>query len=128
MLGSSTFWRYTKLQIPGWILTVIALCWIYQTLGISLWLAISIFVCWTVKDFVLYPFLRSSYDLVTHPRINDLIGLNGTTVDRLAPDGYVQVRGELWRATSQKPTEALKKNTPILVIGSQKGSLIVKRT
>ena len=127
MIGSSTFWRYTRLQIPGWILVAIAIWWIYQAVGISLWLGTSIFICWIIKDFALYPFLRSSYESGAHPRIDDLVGLNGTTVDRLAPEGYVQVRGELWRATSEKPTDSLEKDTSVLVIGSKKGSLIVKR-
>tara|TARA_Y100000590_G_C15407850_1_gene896424 strand:- start:366 stop:752 length:387 start_codon:yes stop_codon:yes gene_type:complete len=127
VFGSSTFWRYTRLQIPGWILVAIAISWIYQTVGVSLWLGISIFICWVIKDFALYPFVRASYESGDHPRIDDLVGLNGTTVDRLAPEGYVKVRGELWRATNEKPTASLDKNTSVLVVGSQKGFLIVKR-
>ena len=58
-------------------------------------------VMWVIKDIALYPFLRSAYEVDDRQPIERLIGERGTTVEPLAPSGYVRVGGELWYAETK---------------------------
>ena len=94
----TTLQRYLLFQIPGWVLAVIVLFALRGWLGLPLWVSFVLFALYVVKDFALYPFLRVGYQ--PSPRIGaeQLIGEVATVKTPLAPDGYVRVRGELWRA------------------------------
>ena len=101
----SPFWRYTAFQIPGWILAAVGGWWLHATLDIPVWAAAGVLVVWVIKDIALYPFLRSAYEVDDRPPVERLIGDRGTTVEPLAPRGYVRVRGELWRAETDSEPE-----------------------
>ena len=94
----SPFWRYTALQVPGWVLALAVGWWIHTSFDTSAWVAPGILVAWVVKDMALYPLLRSAYEVNEAPPVERLIGRRGVTVEPLAPSGYVRIGGELWRA------------------------------
>ena len=58
------------------------------------------FAAWVVKDWILYPWLRSAYEVSSRTGSKALIGCKGVTESHLAPEGFVRVRGELWRAVA----------------------------
>jgi membrane-bound serine protease (ClpP class) len=50
------------------------------------------------KDVLLYPAMRHFYE--SQPAARRMIGERGTVVTALAPEGFVRLRGELWKARS----------------------------
>lgn len=90
--------RYVLYQIPGWLLATLGGLVLYRVADAPGWVGIATPVLWVIKDAALYPFLRSAYEINPRPVIERLVGLEGTTVEALAPRGYVRVRGELWLA------------------------------
>ena len=94
----SPFWRYTALQVPGWVLALAVGWWIRTAFDAPGWVAPAIPLAWVVKDMALYPLLRSAYDVNEAPPVERLIGRRGVAIEALAPSGYVRVGGELWRA------------------------------
>jgi membrane protein implicated in regulation of membrane protease activity len=62
--------------------------------------AMICFAAWMLKDWVLYPWLRSAYEVSTRTGSKTLIGYKGVAESHLAPAGLIRVRGELWRAVA----------------------------
>jgi membrane protein implicated in regulation of membrane protease activity len=90
--------RYLLYQIPGWILVGSVLVVMVRGWDLSTPAALLLFAIWLAKDLALYPLLRRSY-AGSHPGgVEHLIGALGTVRARLAPDGYVRIGAELWRA------------------------------
>jgi len=58
------------------------------------------FAAWMLKDWILYPWLRSAYQVSTRTGSKTLIGFRGVAESQLAPEGLIRVRGELWRAVA----------------------------
>ena len=58
------------------------------------------FAAWVLKDCILYPWLRSAYEVSDRTGSKALIGCKGVSESHLAPEGFVRVRGELWRAVA----------------------------
>ena len=127
-MKDSAFWRYTAFQVPGWILASVGGWWIHRTLDIPLWVASGVLVVWVIKDYALYPFLRFAYEPNHLLPIERLIGELGTTVRPLAPNGYVRVRGELWRATAEVQDELVGEGDEIEVTRVDGMTLVVKST
>ncbi len=90
--------RYILLNIPGVAAVILILIIIQNWIVLSDWLFWSIIVFWIVLDVVLFPLTWQAYDWGRPGRSRSMIGESGIAKERLAPSGYVQVRGELWRA------------------------------
>ncbi len=137
---TSSFWRYTAFQVPGWIIAIVGGWLLHRWLGIPLWVASGVLVVWVIKDYALYPVLRSAYELDHKRPIDRLVGEHGTASDGLSPSGYIRVRGELWRARSEdvqvegdvegkggrENTVVIVQGDPVEVIGVD-GALLVVR-
>jgi membrane protein implicated in regulation of membrane protease activity len=120
------FWRYTAFQIPGWIIASIGGWWVHRWLDVPPWVASGVLVVWVIKDYVLFPFLRSAYELDHRLPIERLIGEHGKATDQLSPDGYIRVRGELWRAKSDTNL-TIERGVLVEVRGVEGNTLIVGR-
>jgi len=120
------FWRYTAFQIPGWMLAAVMGWLLNQKFNVPLWLAACFLVAWVIKDYALYPFLRFAYEIDDRQQIERLIGAKGKAVNTLAPNGYVRVRGELWRAVNEETTP-LKAGSLVAVV-SVKGMTVMVRS
>ncbi len=120
---TSSFWRYTAFQVPGWVIASVGGWLLHRWLEVPVWVASGILVVWVIKDYALYPVLRSAYDLDHTRPIDRLVGEYGTASDRLSPSGYVRVRGELWRATS---VNIIMKGDHVEVIGLDGSTLVVR--
>ena len=55
-------------------------------------------VAWMLKDWILYHWLRSAYEVSTRTGSKALIGCIAVVESHLSPEGFVRVRGELWHA------------------------------
>ena len=123
MSPQPAFWRYTAFQIPGWIIASVGGWWLHYSLNVPAWISASILV----KDYVLYPVLRFAYEADSRQRIEHLIGIHGTAVESLDPNGYIRVHGELWQATSEGTDTAVIAGTNVTVIGTHGMVLIVRK-
>ena len=90
--------RYILLNIPGLVAVVLILIIIQHWVVLPAWLFWSVIAFWVVKDVVLFPFVWRAYDWNRAGRSDSLIGERGIAKERLAPSGYIRIRGELWRA------------------------------
>ena len=95
-----TWFRYLLFQIPGWCMAALVLLLVGHYRMISFLGALICFGAWMLKDLLLYPWLRSAYEISTRTGSKTLIGYKGVAESLLAPDGLIRVRGELWRAVA----------------------------
>jgi membrane protein implicated in regulation of membrane protease activity len=95
-----TWLRYLLFQIPGWCMAALVLLLLGHYRMISFLGALICFGAWMLKDLLLYPWLRSAYEVSTHIGSKTLIGYKGVAESPLAPEGLIRVRGELWRAVA----------------------------
>ena len=114
----SPFWRYTALQVPGWVLALAVGWWIHTSFDTSAWVAPGLLAAWVAKDMALYPLLRNAYEVNEAPPIERLIGRRGVAVERLAPSGYVRIGGELWRARASNAAP-IAPNLTVEVVGAE---------
>ena len=94
----TAFWRYWLLQIPGWGVLAVLLFAANRFLGLSFPWTVLIFLGWFLKDWALYPLLKTHYRFRVEPPSDRLVGKRATAKETLAPTGYVVLRGELWLA------------------------------
>lgn len=95
-----TWFRYLLFQVPGWCMAALVLLLLghYQMISVSG--ALICFAAWMLKDGILYPWLRSVYQVSSRTGSKTLIGCKGLAESHLAPEGLIRVRGELWRAVA----------------------------
>jgi membrane-bound ClpP family serine protease len=102
MHSSAWSWRillkYFLLQFPALALAVVVLVFIQRWIALPPWLFWGIIAAWIAKDAALFPFVWRSYAPAPPTPVNTPIGEVGVTRERLAPTGYIRVRGTLWRA------------------------------
>ena len=95
-------------------------------LGQPRWITLFILGAWVIKDYALYPWLRSAYAIDPRRPIEQMIGLRGYPVEPLMPTGYVRVRGELWLARAAEEIHAAGVDNVVEVVGVDGTSLVVK--
>jgi membrane-bound ClpP family serine protease len=95
--SAQTLLRYSLLQLPELALIVVVLIFIQHWVVLPRWLFWGIIAISIAKDVVLFPFVWRSYDSASATS-DALVGAIGVTRERLAPTGYIRVRGVLWRA------------------------------
>jgi membrane protein implicated in regulation of membrane protease activity len=99
----TTFQRYMLFQVPGWLIDIVVLAVLIEWWSMPLWAAGLVLGLLVVKDFVLYPFLKVGYETKEKSGIARLIGEQAVVKQRLDPEGYVLVHGELWKARPAEP-------------------------
>lgn len=118
--------RYVALQLPGWGMTIVALALLVEVEVISFQVSAVLFGLLVLKDILIYPFVRRSYEATGTTPVEDLIGHVGEVQREINPRGYVRLRGELWRAESEGG-EPLAAGETVRVVGAQGLNLIVRR-
>ena len=83
---------------------------------------------WIAKDIAIFPKVWKAYDSNYPNQFEQLIGMDGIVMDELNPVGYVEVKGELWKAEITDPRFPVKKGDKIIVNGSKGMKLIVERS
>lgn len=90
--------RYAVLQVPAVVILALVLTLVRQWVDIPAWFVWGLVALWVVKDLILFPFVWRAYDTDHAGAANSMVGTRGIAKDRLAPSGYIRVRGELWQA------------------------------
>ena len=96
-----TFVRYLSFQIPEWLILALFLWLLARKTPVNFWLAAGFFVFWVVKDLAIYPLVRDAFEKNAKTGTEQLIGRKGVTHETLAPEGYIKIRGELWKARAE---------------------------
>lgn len=117
--------KYVLLQVPGWLLAGAAVAALHRWDVVSVSAGVTAVLAWVLKDFLLFPFVRAAYEGDERQGADRLIGLKGATTTRLAPDGYVRVHGELWRAELADASQGVEQGTTVRVCASRGLSLLV---
>ena len=101
--------------------------WVLPLFGIDipLWGLITILVGFAIYSYIMYLFGHPtiSYKEVSAPE--SIIGDEGVVNSELKPEGYIKVRGELWKASAGG--ERLGKGEEVVVTGIEGLKLSVKR-
>ncbi len=105
--------RYALLQVPGTALVLLLLWWLRTWFEWSWWAFWVPLMAWVAKDVALFPFVWRSYGPAE--RVDPLVGQRGEARERLAPAGYVLVRGELWRAQIVGDGGPIERGEPVVV-------------
>jgi len=87
--------RYAVLQVPAVVILVLVLTLVRRWVDLPAWFVWGLVALWVAKDVILFPFVWRAYD---SDDTNSMVGTRGIAEERLAPSGYVRVRGELWQA------------------------------
>ena len=119
--------RYALFQIPGILMALLG-SWLAVTwMELPLWIAVAFVCAWVVKDMVLFRFVWRSYDDRVRPGDPfSMIGLQGIAQERLAPSGYVLVRGERWKGDVIGRHRSVEKGEIIMIRGVKGLTLLVE--
>jgi len=105
----------------------VLIIWILPLFNINLplWATITVLAAFAVFSYVTYRWGHPTVLLegVTSPEL--IVGSEGVVQQDLAPEGYVQVRGELWKASSSGG--GLKKGEEVIITGIDGLKLTVTR-
>ena len=118
--------KYTLLQLPVIVLLTVFLFVIRQWVHIPFWLIVGIIALWAIKDIAMFPVVWRAYDQSRAGDATSIVGMRGAATERLAPSGYVQIRGELWRAEMMQGGKPIEKGERVLVVGIEGLTLLVR--
>ena len=118
--------KYTLLQLPALVFLALILHLIRLWAQMPAWLIWGMVGLWVVKDVVLFFFVWRAYDQNPLADANSMVGLHGVAKDRLAPSGYVEVHGELWRAKVMEGAHFVESGGGIWIRGIRGLTLIVQ--
>ncbi|HEX75055.1 MAG TPA: hypothetical protein G4O12_00575 [Dehalococcoidia bacterium] len=130
MKAKSTLW-YTVYSIIGTIFEEAALVaivlWVLPRFNIHIpwWGLVILMVALAIFSYVSYRIGKPT--LVLRPRVapETIIGSEGKVVTPLAPEGYVKVQGELWKAISAE--SELEAGNEVVVVRIDGLRLLVSR-
>jgi membrane protein implicated in regulation of membrane protease activity len=123
--GAGAFWAYLLLQVPDILLAGAILAVLHLWANLPFAWAVGVFVAWIVKEIAMYPLVRSAFaPSRTGPEA--FIGARGVVKDALAPLGYVRLDGELWRAESLRPEQAVPVGASVVVRAVQGLTFLVE--
>jgi membrane-bound ClpP family serine protease len=119
--------RYSLLQLPALAFIILILILIQRWIDVPWWLGWGFVALWAVKDAILFPFVWRSYDWNGSKVANPMVGVGGTAKERLAPSGYVIVRGELWKAEVMEDVGPIEAGESVKVQELRGLTLIVQK-
>lgn len=117
--------RYTLLQIPGTALLVLILIQLSNRFDLPVWSVWGIIAISVAKDIILFPFVWSAYDWDRQGETHSMVGRRGIAKERLAPSGYIQISGELWKAKVAEGSPPVEKGEGVRVKEMQGLTLLV---
>jgi membrane-bound ClpP family serine protease len=121
--------KFILLQLPLLVLLPLVLFFIRQWVYIPVWLIWGLVALLIIKDTIMFPIVWRSYDQ-SLPGPGDptsIVGMQGIAKDRLAPTGYILVRGELWRAEVMEGGSPIEKGKGVRVMDIEGLTLLVER-
>jgi membrane protein implicated in regulation of membrane protease activity len=118
--------RYILLQVPGTALLVFILIQLRNWFDLPVWSVWGIITISVAKDLILFPFVWSAYDWDRQEEANPMVGRRGIAKERLAPSGYIQISGELWKAKVVEGSPPVEKGEGVQVEEMQGLTLLVR--
>jgi len=99
--------------------------WLLPLLGVNIpiWGLILLMVAYGVKEGITYRIGARALRRKPVVSLKGMVGCRGEAATPLAPDGYVQVQGELWRALSTGPN--INKDDEIVIVEVRRLTLFV---
>ena len=91
------------------------------------WFIWGLIALWIAKDVILFFFTWRAYDASPEGIANSMIGRRGIVENRLAPSGYIHVRGELWQAEVEENSVPIEKGESVRIYGNRGLTLLVHR-
>lgn len=100
--------------------------WLLPQWGINIpiWGLVLMMVALGAYNFITYKLGKRALDRKPTASLEAMVGCSGEAATPLAPKGYVQVKGELWRALSTERN--IDKGEEVVVIEIKKLTLLVK--
>ena len=93
------FARYLAFEAPSWLLLGVVLAVLMRVWDLSWPLAALVLGLWVAKDVALFPALRLAYEPSGGSGgAENLVGALAVVSAELAPEGWVQIGAERWRA------------------------------
>lgn len=119
------FWAYLILQMPDVLLAGGLLWAVHRWAGLPTRWAVVLFVLWVLKDLAMYAALRRTLmPSATGPEA--LVGARAVADERLAPDGYVRLGAERWRAEALRHERDIAPGTAVIVRATRGLTLLVE--
>ena len=122
------YFRYMILEAVELGVLILALVVVERWWAIPDWLFGSLVIGWIIKDVALFPFVWRAYDNDAPSATGSMIGELGIAKDMLDPSGYVQVRGELWKAVRAKDGGPIAAGSLVRVHKREGLTLVVEPT
>jgi membrane protein implicated in regulation of membrane protease activity len=122
-----TFARYLLFQIPGWLLLTLILWLLVDHTAVPLWASVALFAAWVLKDLAVYPWVRRAYENDAKTGTERFIGAKAIAQERLDPEGYVKINGELWKARADPDDHPIAPQAVVKVQAARGMTLIVER-
>ncbi len=116
---------YILLELGELLAIIILLVVISRFIHVPLWIAIAIPVGKFLKFIIVYPLVRRSVRQPIYSGMESLIGERGLATETLNPQGYIKLRGELWKAVSNEGP--IPSGTQVEVCRLERTRLVVKR-
>jgi membrane protein implicated in regulation of membrane protease activity len=121
-----TFLRYLIFQIPGWAVGAVVAVGLLEWQIIPLWVALLGFSGLVLKDLAFYPLLRSAYETQVKFGSAALVGKKGIAQSDLAPEGYIRINLELWRAVAESAGQIIVSGTEVEVVRAEGMTVFVR--
>ncbi len=118
--------RYVLLQVPGTALLVLILIQLRNWFDLPAWSVWGLIAISVAKDVILFPFVWRAYDWDRQREAHSMVGRRGIAKERLAPSGYIKIRGELWKARVVEGGPPIEKGEAILVEEMRGFTLLVR--
>ena len=120
---------YTVQAVIGWMIEeailVAVFLWVlpHFDINIPLWVLAVLMAALAVYSFIMYRVGRPTFLIKPRVAAENIIGDEGTVTKRLAPEGYVKVKGVLWKATCDDAE--LEIGDEVVVVDIERLKLIV---
>jgi len=119
--------RYTLFQIPALVVLISMVVLVQRWINLPVWFIWGLIALWIAKDVILFFFTWRAYDSNNKGLANSMIGSRGIAESRLAPSGYIYVRGELWQAEGDENSLCIEKGESVRIYGNRGLTLLVQR-
>jgi membrane protein implicated in regulation of membrane protease activity len=113
-------------QIPQWFFLALFLWFLADRNAVSLWVSQGFFILWIVKDLVIFPWVRRAYTNDAKTGTEQLIGAKAVAQERLNPEGFVKINGELWKARLDPVDQSVSPKSIVKVRAANGLTLIVE--
>jgi len=124
--NKKTLVRYILFQIPGIILVGTVLWGMHGLLNVSTRTAWALMLLWLAKDALMFVFVWPAYQASEGDGLYSLIGLQGEVRRPLRPEGYIRIRGVLWKAKAESGILPVPAGTKVDIVGREGILLIVR--